>query len=114
LKLIFDEEILDKLYFGDQDLINQMFKLFLDQLIESKSIILSGYDQKDFEMLKGIFHKMRPSFKMVGLVEVFEQFEVHERKMKDQNLAYLEANYNEILTTIDKAYEFIEKRLQGN
>lgn len=114
MKLIFDEDIIDKLYFGEQDLINQMFKLFLEQLVESKVIILKGYQSKDFEMLKSIFHKMRPSFKMVGLVEVFDQFEIHERKMKDKDLPYLDENYQNILVTIDCAYEFIEKRLQEN
>ncbi len=114
MELIFDEKILDKLYFGDQDLINQMFKLFLDQLIESKAIIVTGYDHKDLESLKGIFHKMRPSFKMVGLVEVFDEFEIHERKMKAKDLPYLESNFENIILTIDSAYLFIEKRLQEN
>ncbi len=114
MKLIFDEEILEKLYFGDKDLISQMFKLFLEQLIESKKIILDGYQRKDMESLKGIFHKMRPSFKMVGLVEVFDQFEIHERKMKANDLAYIESHFDNIISTIDSAYQFIEKRLQEN
>lgn len=114
MKLLFDEKVLDKLYFGDEDLIRQMFVLFLDQLKESVDIIEKGYQQEDFVALKGIFHKMRPSFKMVGFSEIFEEFEVHELKMKDEDLEYLKANYDRIMLTIDSTHAFIEERLQKN
>ena len=67
-----NKEVLSDLYAGDREHMAHMFELFIRSNRENMEQISNYYGQNDIKMLYEISHKIKPTFAMVGLMDVHD------------------------------------------
>ena len=81
---LYDLGMLEQMANGNQDFIKNMVKTFLEQTPEAVEEITVHFGTKDWESLRGVAHKIKPSMEIMGIVELKEDIKLIELNAKNQ------------------------------
>jgi HPt (histidine-containing phosphotransfer) domain-containing protein len=91
---------------GNQDFIHKMIKLFCDQTPESIKQIKIAYQQKDFDKISKIAHRIKPSINSLAITSIIPVVnEIEEKATEYQSSNKLENLIKQLEKTIDKVVE---------
>lgn len=103
-----DRATLDSLYGGDQDHLKIMIKLFLKNTPKDLRQMKMAMQKGDLDTVEKVVHKLKPTFKMVGLGEVSKQANVFEEKLnKAKETVALNKEYRKFSNSVEKAIKVI-------
>jgi len=84
---------LERIAKGNQEFINKMMKLFIDQMPNSVSEIQTAYKVGDFEKVKKMAHKIKPTIDIMEIVtlkddirDIEKNAEIYQSSEKLENL----------------------------
>ena len=105
-------------FWGDMDSYNENLKDFKDSLKEKLSSLEYYKNAKDSANYAILAHSMKSEAKYLGFMNEAEVFLAHELKGKENDLNYIENNYqtlvdivNKIINLLDKYFSDDEKKL---
>lgn len=106
---LLDAAHIESLYGDDYEYASEMFNIFIDHTKVEFKKFQSLIEQKDFEKIKDIAHKLKPNFSMVGLLllrDKMAQLEVAADEKNEQQILTLHQN---IKKELNKALPIIEQ-----
>ncbi len=65
-----DAKLLEELYFNDWDYVREMFKIFIENTVPEYSTLQNAFVAEDWEEVRRLAHKIKPTFSMVGLSDI--------------------------------------------
>ncbi|MEL7123452.1 MAG: Hpt domain-containing protein [Bacteroidota bacterium] len=114
-----DVEIIHDLYEDDYDYAFQMFDIFLRNIPSEIEKLQQAFAASDWQVVKDVAHKMKPTFTMVGLPTLREQLESIERSLLENNnqqvgpfLAEFEKQFDYFLPIIKSQYQALKDLLE--
>lgn len=103
--LSIDSDYFDVNYLGDQSLVKDMIKMFINNTPVIIGQIRMNYENKNWKQLYQCVHKVKPTFTMVGLQKVsvicefIESYVKNEDKPKDSDVL------NDFITLLENKAE---------
>ncbi len=91
---------------GDEELLLELIEIFFDQYKEMKKMILEALENKDYDTIRQVSHKIKSSLRTFGAHEVAMRFEKME---KYKNLQKFEDLGNYIHKTLDMCEQVKEE-----
>ena len=80
-----DSSYLDSIFAGDVDYAREMFEIFFESTAVEFNEIEPYFENNDFGAAKGLVHKLKPSFYMVGLTKIGGLMDELELRLQDSN-----------------------------
>lgn len=80
-----DSSYLDSIFAGDVDYAKEMFEIFFESTAVEFNEIEPYFENNDFGAAKGLVHKLKPSFYMVGLTKIGGLMDELELRLQDSN-----------------------------
>ncbi|MEQ8908538.1 MAG: PAS domain S-box protein [Vicingaceae bacterium] len=111
LTLDFDEEYLEDLYQGDQEFEIEMLTVFLKNGPEDFENLKNSVKKQNWEQAYQLSHKMKPTFKMVGLSQLEDKMgkmEWMSENKRDELATFFEKNKK----PFEQAFEKVKSRLK--
>jgi HPt (histidine-containing phosphotransfer) domain-containing protein len=65
-----DAKLLEELYFNDWDYVREMFKIFIENTVPEYSTLQNAFIAENWEEVRRLAHKIKPTFSMVGLSDI--------------------------------------------
>ena len=108
-----DIDFLKEVYEGDMEYAADIFEIFLDTFDEEYDKLKASIQSEDCLAIRAQAHKMKPTFSMVGLTDITEQFKALESAAdKDELSKALELHQHIDSTLKDKIPLIIDQRKQ--
>lgn len=111
-----DAQLLDELYSDEWDYVREMFKVFIENSIPEYEQLQEAFIQENYEEVRRLAHKLKPTFGMVGLPDIEKKMLELENAAKTKpEKAVLEEIFDRIEADIPQAVEAVEtdfKRLR--
>lgn len=102
-----DQNALVELYQNDLQYANEMFLTF-NAIIENELDVLhKATNDQELGKIKKQIHKMKPTFKMVGLTSIFNTFEEIEREVLDSDFALVKNKIDDAKKVIQQSIPII-------
>ncbi len=96
-------------FWGDMDSYNENLKDFKDSLKEKLSSLEYYKNAKDCANYAILAHSMKSEAKYLGFMNEAEVFLAHELKGKENDLGYIENNYQNLVNTVNKIINLLDK-----
>lgn len=116
--LSIDSDYFDVNYLGDQDLVKDMIKMFINNTPSMIEQIRDSYENNNWKQLYQSVHKVKPTFTMIGLQKVSVICEHIESHVKSENNVKEAKALNDFITLLEnKAEESLDlgkKYLEAN
>ena len=96
-------------FWGDMDSYNENLKEFKDSLKEKLSSLEYYKNAKDCANYAILAHSMKSEAKYLGFMNEAEVFLAHELKGKENDLGYIENNYQNLVNTVNKIINLLDK-----
>lgn len=80
-----DTKCLEEFYEGDVEYALEMFQMFIQSFPRYWSEVKAAQKEVDYDKARELFHKIKPTFSMVGLPELTEKFKLFETLAKDKD-----------------------------
>src|SRR5699024_4275122 len=93
----------------DMDSYNENLKDFKDSLKEKLSSLEYYKNAKDCANYAILAHSMKSEAKYLGFMNEAEVFLAHELKGKENDLGYIENNYQNLVNTVNKIINLLDK-----
>ena len=100
-----DTKYLEELYDGDYEYAASIFETFLEHTVPEMQALRALIEQEDWEKIKKLAHKLKPSFAMVGLKDLERkmyllEYEVTERKEALCTLSEIETSLQQSIPVV--------------
>ncbi|KAI9549105.1 hypothetical protein GHT06_007397 [Daphnia sinensis] len=104
-----DAQLLDELYANEWDYVREMFKIFIENSIPEYEQLQEAFIKEDYEEVRRLAHKLKPTFGMVGLPDIEKKMLELENaaKAKPEKIV-LEEIFDRIEADIPHAVEAVE------
>jgi signal transduction histidine kinase/DNA-binding response OmpR family regulator len=99
---------------GDLDMYNETLKDFLIESEDRLPKMDKFLKEKDANNYAILAHAMKSDSKYLGFKKLAELSLNHELEGKNNNIEYLENNYEELMTEVDRIIDIVKKYLGGN
>ena len=109
--VVFDENLIREYLGDDKDDQNEMFELFLETVSAERMEVEGAFDSKKLDNIKMILHKIKPTFQMIGLKDIFQLIGENEKAAANGDVNVVNRK-SLILDRIDSALESVKKRIQ--
>ena len=96
-------------FWGEMDSYNENLKDFKDSLKEKLSSLEYYKNAKDCANYAILAHSMKSEAKYLGFMNEAEVFLAHELKGKENDLGYIENNYQNLVNTVNKIINLLDK-----
>lgn len=93
---IIDEDHIRKFANGDDEFMRQMIQIFLKRTPEYMDDLYSAVQENDWEMIKRMAHKVKPTFTYVGMQRFTERVGEIEYHAGERNLSAIKNIMNEV------------------
>lgn len=101
--------VLEELYFNDWDYVREMFKVFLENSIVEYSKLQEAVIKEDYEEVRRLAHKLKPTFGMVGLPDIeSKMLQLETTAKSDPTKELIEAIFDDIEGEIPRAVAAVE------
>jgi HPt (histidine-containing phosphotransfer) domain-containing protein len=91
-----DVGFLKEVYDGDMEYAADIFEIFLDTIDEERENLKASLEGEDCQEIRACAHKMKPTFSMVGLTDLTEQFKTLETAARYNKLDRVKEIYKAI------------------
>ena len=98
---------------GDLDMYNETLKDFLTESEDRLPKMDKFLKEKDAGNYAILAHAMKSDSKYLGFKKLAELSLNHELEGKNNNIEYLENNYEELMTEVDRVIDIVKKYLGG-
>ena len=98
---------------GDLDMYNETLKDFLTESEDRLPKMDKFLKEKDANNYAILAHAMKSDSKYLGFKKLAELSLNHELEGKNNNIEYLENNYEELMTEVDRVIDIVKKYLGG-
>ena len=98
---------------GDLDMYNETLKDFLTESEDRLPKMDKFLKEKDASNYAILAHAMKSDSKYLGFKKLAELSLNHELEGKNNNVEYLENNYEELMTEVDRVIDIVKKYLGG-
>jgi len=109
--VVFDENLIREYLGDDKDDQNEMFELFLETVSAERMEVEGAFDSKKLDNIKMVLHKIKPTFQMIGLKDIFQLIGENEKAAANGDVNVVNRK-SLILDRIDSALESVKKRIQ--
>lgn len=107
-----DVAYLNKLYSADGQSALGLFQVFLDCMHEDWQLLQEAIQEKDWKRLKGLVHKLKPNFSMVGLTRLTKMMQTaYDDLRQGKNQPALD-QLAKVQQEMDKYIPLVEKELE--
>ncbi len=107
-----DQNYLNQAYGQDLEYALDMFQTFME-IIEDEMILISDTIEKsEKEAIKKSLHRMKPTFKMVGLSNIFNNIEQLEQDIENQSSQEIKQWFTQFKQTLQTQLPFIEQEIK--
>lgn len=104
-KQLFDLSYLNQIFQGNTDMINNIIKLFLDQVPEYIGEMVDCVERNDLHSLHPLAHKAKSSIAMLGLKNVETNIiQIEQDSKHNRNVAALPKLVNQVKDECDIVY----------
>ena len=94
---------------GDMEMYNETLQVFMEGLNERFNKIKSYKENNDMDNYAVEVHSLKSDSKYLGFMKLAEIAYNHEMKSKANDIAYVNANYNELVTETKKIFDIVKK-----
>ena len=99
---------------GSNDFIKEILVMFINEMPDSAEQMKSSCNSKDWDTLKAIAHKMKPSLSFIGMEELQKDIQLIERSASERSgLEKLPALVSKSQLVINQAVEELRDELQN-
>lgn len=98
---------------GDMDMYNEIANDFLTESETRMPNIKSFFEAEDLVNYEILVHAMKSDSKYLGFTKLAELSYNHELASKDNNLAYVKENYNELMEEANRIINLLHQYLEG-
>ncbi|MDX2128643.1 MAG: ATP-binding protein [Chloroherpetonaceae bacterium] len=101
---------------GDVEFINEMIDLFLTQMPAQVDALIKSYEEKNYQMLKSIAHKIKPNFHLMGFPEQKNVLSEIEEICENENFIdsqKLDQNLIKFKNRLSACYLLLNNRLHS-
>jgi CheY-like chemotaxis protein len=109
---VLDVAYLNKLYAADGQSAIGLFQVFLDCMSEDWQLLQEAIQKKDWQRLKGLVHKLKPNFSMVGLTNLTKMMQVAYEDLQQGNVDHALEQLAHIQKEMDRNSPLVEKELE--
>lgn len=109
---VLDVAYLNKLYAADGQSAIGLFQVFLDCMSEDWQLLQEAIQKKDWQRLKGLVHKLKPNFSMVGLTNLTKMMQVAYEDLQQGNVDHALEQLAHIQKEMDRNIPLVEKELE--
>jgi len=94
---------------GDMDMYNETLKMFMEEINERFSKIQTFKETSDMPNYAIEVHALKSDSKYLGFMKLAEIAYDHEMKSKANDVEFVNANYNELVTETKKIFDIVKK-----
>lgn len=98
---------------GDMDMYNEIAHDFLTESETRIPNIVNYYNAEDLVNYEVLVHAMKSDSKYLGFTKLAELSYNHEMASKENNLAYVKENYNELMEEANRIINLLHQYLEG-
>jgi len=98
-------------YEDDYEYAAEMFDTFLEINFDELDRLREKYNDKDYSQVKSIAHKIKPTFKMVGLGELSIDLERIEKFASGEELEKLNTSIRQFFSEVDSGMKLVKEEL---
>jgi HPt (histidine-containing phosphotransfer) domain-containing protein len=108
---LYDLTYLKNLQNGDNDFIEQMMEIFIDLAKNSITEIRKAFSDGDYEQVRRIAHKIKPSIEQMGIKSIVDTIKTLEKfDYIEKEPSQMEIMINEITKVLNKVVESLVNR----
>lgn len=108
---LYDLTYLKNLQIGDKDFLEQMMEIFIDLAKNSTADIRKAFSDGDFEQVRRIAHKIKPSIEQMGIKSIVDTIKTLEKfDYVEKEPSQMEIMINEITEVLNKVVESLANR----
>ena len=98
---------------GDMDMYNEIAQDFLTESETRIPNIKAYYESEDLVNYEVLVHAMKSDSKYLGFTKLAELSYSHELASKENNLAFVKENYNELMEEANRIINLLHQYLEG-
>ncbi|MCP9762991.1 PAS domain S-box protein [Lacihabitans soyangensis] len=108
---LYDLTSLENLLNGDKDYINQMIVIFIDLVKNSSTEMSKAYSEGNFEQVRKIAHKIKPSVEQMGVNSIMDTIKTLEKfDYVERDPSQMQIMVNEIITVLNEVVDSLANR----
>lgn len=107
--MLYDLQIIEKMYRGNQDIVNKLVQLFIRLSHENEGQLRLALEARNFQEIKNISHRIKPSIDQMGILSLRETVRKLERFNEDEvPIVEIEADVMKICSTLQQVRQALE------
>ncbi len=112
MNVLYNLDSLNEIAEGDRDFMKEIIELFITGIPDSVAKMNKAYRDKDYTVLSGEAHKIKPSIDTMGIVLIHDEIRTIEREAAKGELANVQPALEKVTTVLQQVVDQLKGELQ--